>query len=76
MLKHRNGSKGDSHPGSLDCESGVLSLRYRAMHPRRTLSLSPGPTHWNLTSHNLSIRPDGKTGQAHYSERWAGKKPS
>ena len=30
MLKLRNGSKGDSNPGSLDCESGVLSLRYRA----------------------------------------------
>ena len=26
----RNGSKGDSNPGSLDCESGILPLSYRA----------------------------------------------
>ena len=26
----RNGSKGDSNPGSLDCEPGILPLSYRA----------------------------------------------
>ena len=30
MPKHRNGSKGDSNPGSLPCESGILPLSYRA----------------------------------------------
>ena len=30
MPNLRNGSKGDSNPGSLDCESGVLPLSYRA----------------------------------------------
>ena len=30
MPKLRNGSKGDSNPGSLDCASGILSLSYRA----------------------------------------------
>ena len=34
MPKLRNGSKGDSNPGSLererDCESGILPLSYRA----------------------------------------------
>ena len=29
MPKLRNGSKDDSNPGSLDCESGVLPLSYR-----------------------------------------------
>ena len=27
-------AKGDSNPGSLDCESGILSLSYRAPRPR------------------------------------------
>ena len=30
MPNLRNGSNGDSNPGSLDCESGVLTLSYRA----------------------------------------------
>ena len=30
MPKRRNGSKGDSNPGSLDCESDILPLSYRA----------------------------------------------
>ena len=30
MPKLRNGSKGDSNPGFLDCESGILPLSYRA----------------------------------------------
>ena len=30
MLKLRNSNKGDSNPGSLDCESGILPLSYRA----------------------------------------------
>ena len=30
----RNGSKGDSNPGSLDCESGILPLSYRAPQER------------------------------------------
>ena len=30
MPKLRNGSKGDSNPDSLDCESGILPLSYRA----------------------------------------------
>ena len=30
MPKLRNGTKGDSNMGSLDCESGVLPLSYRA----------------------------------------------
>ena len=30
MPKLRNGSKGDSNPGSLDCESVILPLSYRA----------------------------------------------
>ena len=30
MPKLRNGNKGDSNPGSLDCESGVLPLSHRA----------------------------------------------
>ena len=30
MQRLRNGSKGDSNPGSLDCESGILPVRYRA----------------------------------------------
>ena len=29
MPKLRNSSKGDSNPGSLDCESGILPLSYR-----------------------------------------------
>ena len=32
MPNLRNGSKGDSNPGSLDCESGILPLSYRAPH--------------------------------------------
>ena len=32
MPKRRNGSKGDSNPGSVDCESSILPLRYRASH--------------------------------------------
>ena len=32
MPKLRNGSKGDSNPGSHDCESGILPLSYRAPH--------------------------------------------
>ena len=30
MPKLLNDSKGDSQPGSLDCESGILPLSYRA----------------------------------------------
>ena len=30
MPKHETVTKGDSNPGSLDCESGVLPLSYRA----------------------------------------------
>ena len=30
MPKLQNGSKGDSNPGFLDCESGILPLSYRA----------------------------------------------
>ena len=30
MPKFPNGRKGDSNPGSLDCESGILPLSYRA----------------------------------------------
>ena len=30
MPKLRNCSKGDSNPGSLDCESDILPLSYRA----------------------------------------------
>ena len=30
MPNLRNGSKGDSNPGSLDCESGILPLSCRA----------------------------------------------
>ena len=32
MSNLRNGNKGDSNPGSLDCESGILPLSYRAPH--------------------------------------------
>ena len=32
MPKLLNGIKGDSNPGSLDCESGILPLSYRATH--------------------------------------------
>ena len=32
MPKLRNGSKGDSNPGSPDCEFGILPLSYRAPH--------------------------------------------
>ena len=32
MPNLRNGSKGDSNPGSLDCESGILPLSHRAPH--------------------------------------------
>ena len=32
MPKLRNGSKGDSNPGPLDCESDILPLSYRAPH--------------------------------------------
>ena len=32
MPNLRNGTKGDSNPGSLDCESGILPLSYRAPH--------------------------------------------
>ena len=32
MSKLWNGSKGNSNPGSLDCESGILPLNYRAPH--------------------------------------------
>ena len=32
MPKLRNGSKGDSNPGSLDCESDILMLSYRPPH--------------------------------------------
>ena len=39
-------AKGDSNPGSLDCESGVLPLSYRAPHDccnrLGTHSFSPG----------------------------------
>ena len=34
MPNLRNGSKGDSTPGSLDCESAVLPLNYRTPHFR------------------------------------------
>ena len=35
MPKLRNGNKeGDSNPGSLDCESGILPLSYHAPHRR------------------------------------------
>ena len=30
MIKLRNGSNGDSNPGSFDCEAGILPLIYRA----------------------------------------------
>ena len=30
MSNLRNGSKGNANPGSLDCESGILPLSYRA----------------------------------------------
>ena len=42
MAKLRHGSKGDSNPGSLDCESGILPLSYCAPHgysPRSTRSI-------------------------------------
>ena len=32
MAKLRNGSKLDSNPGSLDCESSILPLSYHAPH--------------------------------------------
>ena len=35
MPKLRNGSKGDSNPGSLACESGILPLSYRAPRKKR-----------------------------------------
>ena len=30
MPNLRNGSKGDSNPGSLDCDSGIIPMGYRA----------------------------------------------
>ena len=35
----RNGSKRGSNPGSLDCESGVLPLSYRAPHDDATVAV-------------------------------------
>ena len=39
MPKLLNGIKGDSNPGSLDCESVILPLSYRAPHVRATKGL-------------------------------------
>ena len=35
MPNLQNGSKGDSNPGSLDCESGILPLSYGAPYKLR-----------------------------------------
>ena len=32
MPKLRNGMRGDSNPGSVDCEFGILPLSYHAPH--------------------------------------------
>ena len=38
-----NGSKGDSNPGSHDCESGILPLSYRTpVGPFYMVSIIPG----------------------------------
>ena len=42
MPNLQNGSKGDSSPGSLDCESGVLPLSYRAPHDTSYYIILPG----------------------------------
>ena len=39
MPNLRNGTKGDSNPGSLDCESGILPLSYRAPRYRWATAL-------------------------------------
>ena len=47
MPKLWNGSKGGSRtPGCLDCESGILSLSYRAPHKRST----------QLQSHKITVK--------------------
>ena len=51
MPKLRNGSKGDSNPGSLDCESGILPLSYRAPHWMCQLAL----VHWNFKACIVSV---------------------
>ena len=38
MPKLLNGIKGDSKPGSLDCESGMLPLGYRAPQEERSIT--------------------------------------
>ena len=40
MPKLLNGIKGDSNPGSLDCESGILPLSHRAPHNKVKLVTS------------------------------------
>ena len=43
MPKLQNGSKGDSNPGSIDCESGILQLSYHAVYvflPQRLPAVS------------------------------------
>ena len=41
MPELRNGSKGDSNPGSLDCESDILPLNYHAPQLYKTLLCLP-----------------------------------
>ena len=48
MPKLRNGSKGDSNPGSLHCESAILPLSYRALGIKAKIPLS------NYQKHNIS----------------------
>ena len=38
MHKIQNGSKGDSNPGSLDGEFGILSLSYNSPHVGRNIN--------------------------------------
>ena len=51
MPNLRNGSQGDSPPGSLDCESGILRLSYRATRRNNGQTI---PTKFKIALHRGS----------------------
>ena len=61
MPNLRNGSKGDSNPGSLDCESGILPLSYCAPLADEVLCLVSV-----LASRQNANRPVSFNGRVHY----------
>ena len=68
MPNLRNGSKGDSNPASLDCESGILPLSYRAPFYRRATMATECHRRVSRKWRCAEIQVEKHTGD--YQETW------